>query len=331
MTPAVRRRLVALCIVAVVLFAALNVVAYRHAWRMTHFVATGSRTESPQKLSVLGKLVVLFQGVEIRKPTVSVVPAKSPQPSRTVNFVTRDGVKLEAWDIPATPEQGVAVMFHGYAVSRQALLGEAGVLHELGWRTVLVDFRGSGGSEGWVTTLGWNEAEDVAAAAKWARHEWPSARILLSGQSMGAAAELRAMATKGVTADGIVAECPFDRFLTTVGRRYHRMGLPAFPFAELLVFWGGVQIGFNAFEHNPVTYASAVTCPALVLGGEHDPWVRPDETRRVASAVRGRTECIIFENGGHCGFWRDVPAEYRKILGEWLATIPANRKSDTGK
>ncbi len=326
------RRLLVLCLAALALFIALNAVAYRHAWRMTHFLSTGSRTPSPQTLSLPGRIAVLFRGVEIPKPGVSVVPGKYPQPSRTVRFVARDGVNLEAWDIPApTNEQGVAVLFHGYAVSRSALLGEAQVLHGLGWRTVLVDFRGSGGSDGMVTTLGWLEARDVAAATAWARNEWSRERLILYGQSMGAAAVLRAMATENVTADGIILECPFDRMLTTVGHRYQLTGLPAFPFARLLVFWGGVQNGFNAFAHNPVVYARAVSCPALVLDGEHDPWVLPDEARRVAAAMRGPTQCHIFQDGGHGGYWWDAAEEYRRTVGEWVAALPANRRSDSGR
>lgn len=322
-----KRRLNRVVLVGLALFVALNAVAYRHAWRMTHFVPAGSRTASPEKLSLLGKVTTLIRGVDIPKPEVGPVKSEFPQPTRTVTFVARDGVKLEAWDIPAASEQGVAVMFHGYAVSRSALLGEARVLQQLGWRTVLVDFRGSGGSDGFVTTLGWREAEDVAAATTWARREWPGTRLLLSGQSMGAVAVLRALATEDVRADGVILECPFDTLLATVSHRYHVMGLPAFPFAQLLALWGGVQQGFNAFQHNPVAYARAVTCPALVLDGEHDPWVRPVEARRVAAAIRGPTQCHIFPNGGHAGYWRDVPDEYRQVVTEWVATIPVQSKN----
>jgi dipeptidyl aminopeptidase/acylaminoacyl peptidase len=321
----VKRRLIRIVVVAFALFIALNVVAYRHAWRMTHFVPTGTRTQSPEKLSVFGKLVTLVRGVKVPKPELSEVRAEFPQPARTVSFVTQDGMKLEAWDIPASDEKGVAVMFHGYAVSRSALLGEARVLHELGWRTVLVDFRGSGGSDGLVTTLGWREAMDVTAAVDWARHEWPEAHVLLYGQSMGAVAVLRAIATEGVKADGIVLACPFDTLVHTVAHRYHAMGLPWFPFTQLLVLWGGVQHGFNGFAHNPAVYARAVRCPALVLDGERDPWVRPDEVQRVAAAIRGPTQCHIFVGGGHEGYWRDVPDEYRKTLGEWLTALPQSK------
>lgn len=298
-------------VLAGTLFVALNAVAYRHAWLLTHFVVTGSKTKSPEKLTRLEKLWTLARGVEIPKPEVGPVRAEFPQPARTIQFVAGDGTKLEAWDIPAaTNEQGVVLLFHGYAVSRSSMLGEARVLHDLGWRTVLVDFRGSGGSDGFVTTLGWTEIMDVAAAVNWARHEWPDARIILYGQSMGGAAALRALATQRVRADGVILESVFDELLTTVGHRYHAMGLPALPFARLLLFWGGRQAGFDALAHNPVEYAKMVDCPLLVLAGEHDPWVRPDEAQRVAAAMRGPTQCHIF----------------RDVLSAWL-----NQRTGTGK
>jgi uncharacterized protein len=309
-----------------ILFVAANGIAYRHAWRMTHFVPAGARTNSPEKLSALDKVAVLVRGVEIPRPEDGQVRAEFSPPARTVNFVTRDGVKLEAWDIPAQAERGVVVMFHGYAVSRTALLGDASVFHELGWRPVLVDHRGSGGSDGSVTTLGWREAGDVSAAVDWARREWPGAKLIIYGQSMGAVAALRAMATEHVQPDGLIAECPFDTLLHTVGHRYHVMGLPSFPFAELLVFWGGLQHGFNGFAHRPVEYARAVNCPALVLDGERDAWVLPDEARSVAAAMGGPAECHIFRQGGHAGYWSDVPEEYRQVVSAWL-----NQRIGTGK
>jgi alpha-beta hydrolase superfamily lysophospholipase len=293
---------------------------------MTHFVLAGTRTATPGGLSAWGKVKTLFLGVVVPRPVVDEVRAEFPQPSRTVHFVARDGSQLAAWDIPAATERerGVMMMFHGYAVSRSSLLGDARVLHELGWRTVLVDFRGSGEADGSTTTLGWREAADVAAAMNWARREWPAAKLILYGQSMGAAAVLRAVATEGVTPDGIVVEAPFDTLLTTVGHRYHAMGLPSFPFAQLLLFWGGIQNGFNAFALKPVEYSVAVNCPALVLGGEHDRWVKPSEVRRVSVAMRGLTECHIFWDGRHCGFWWDVPEEYRRVVGDWLTQMESS-------
>jgi alpha-beta hydrolase superfamily lysophospholipase len=59
------------------------------------------------------------------------------------------------------------------------------------------------------------------------------------------------------------------------------MGLPTFPAAQLLVFWGGVQQGFNGFRHNPAEYARSVKCPVLMMHGEHDSRVTVEQARNI--------------------------------------------------
>src|SRR5262249_1798820 len=98
----------------------------------------------------------------------------------------------------------------------------------LGYSTFLVDFRGSGGSGGNVTTIGVSEAEDVASAWEYARKLTPGQPVVLFGQSMGAAAVLRALSLRTAEPAAVVLECPFDRLLSTVENRFTSMGLPAF-------------------------------------------------------------------------------------------------------
>jgi uncharacterized protein len=300
---------------AAILFVGMNLVAYRHAWRMTHFVAAGNRTASPQQLSVLGKLAVLVRGVEVPKPANDAASS-----NRVIRVTTRDHVGIALEVLPAATNDTVVLLFPGYATCRSVMRGEARCLQELGVRCVLVDFRGTGDADGAVTTLGCREALDVAAAFQWARREWPDAKVVLYGSSMGAVAILHAIATEAVRPQGIILESPFDKLLTTVGHRYHTMGLPAFPFAHLLVLWGGAQHGFNAFAFQPVKDARSVHCPALVFGGEHDAWVRPAEARRVADAISDSVTCQIFAAGGHCGYSKSCPVEYRSILKDWFRT-----------
>jgi hypothetical protein len=106
-------------------------------------------------------------------------------------------------------------------------------MYEMGYSTFLVDFRGSGGSSGTVTTLGMREAEDVAAAVTYVRQMWPEQRIILYSTSMGSSAVLRAVAVEGVQPDAIIAETPFDRLSSAVRARLRLMGLPIFPATEL--------------------------------------------------------------------------------------------------
>jgi uncharacterized protein len=273
----------------------INALAWSHARAFTTFDADAtSRVVAPQELSFGGRLSVLAFGARRPRPRNGRTPAR---PFETHLLRARDGVQLEAWRLPHPAPRAVVVCGHGYGGAKAALLGVADDLHALGLDVVLLDFRGSGGSAGDHTTIGVEEAMDVAAAAALARALVPGRPLLLHGVSMGAVAALRAVAVEGVVADGLILEAPFDRLLTTVEHRFEAMRVPPWPFARLLLFWGGVQRGFDPFAHDAVEYARAVRCPALVLGGGDDPWVRPDELRAVADALGA--EASIFEGVRH--------------------------------
>lgn len=288
----------------IVALALLNLSAGWHAYRLTHFSDGARRTRGPDQLTPLQRVAVLLSGVEMPRPQNGPVP-----PGYRVETVAG---RLEVW--VAQSDGPTVLMFPGHAVAKSVLLPEAQLWREWGWRPVLVDFRGCGGSAGDTTTLGWHEAEDVAVVAEWAGRP-----AILHGQSMGAAAILRAVATRNVPARGLVLESVFDRLLQTVSRRYHAMGLPAFPFARLLLFWGGVQHGFNPLRHNPVEYAKQVKLPALMLGGQSDAWVAPDEIREVAANMGGPVRLVLLP-AGHGSLYQQAEVDYRRALEDWLAS-----------
>src|SRR5579883_879461 len=212
-------------IVAASAFVALNAVAFLHARAMTHFTGGGERTRKPEALSPGEKLRALFTGVHVPRPTNEATPASCGLPFETLRFPSTGGVELEAWRIPREGSRGRVLLFHGYAASKSSLVSVARELHDLGYETVLVDFRGSGGSSGSVTTLGVLEADDVASAVQRTGTEAP----ILYGLSMGSAAILRAVHVHALAPRSIIIECPFGRMLDTVEARFALMGLPSFP------------------------------------------------------------------------------------------------------
>jgi hypothetical protein len=212
----------------------------------------------------------------------------------------------------------VILMFHGYAACKAGLLPESKALHELGYAILLVDFHGSGGSGGSDTSVGFAEAEDVAAAVAYARRRWRQRPLLLYGQSMGSAAVLRAIAIHGVNAQAIMLECPFDRLLSTVENRFTAMGLPSFPFARLLVFWGGVQCGFPAFTHNPVDYAQHVQCPVLLLHGRQDQRVSAAQAQRIFDRFPGAKQIELFDGVAHGSLFAAKPEQWARAVSQFL-------------
>lgn len=301
----------------VFVFIGLNVLAFSQAWSMTHYVVSGEKTKSLERLTTWEKCKILTTGPTVTRPQNKLKPADYGLELRTVAIASTDGISLEAWraDVPA----GAAVlMFPGYANSKDTLLRVAAEFKTRGFEPWLIDFRGCGGSTGNVTTIGWYEADDVAAAVAAVRAENAGRKVLLYGQSLGSAAILRALGTGRSKVDAIIAEAPFDSLLQTIGNRFSAMNLPRFPLSHLLCFWGGAQHGFNAFDHAPAEAARSVGVPTLVMMGENDNRVGLDAGRRIANSLGERGTFHVFEGKRHAFLFQDATAEWREVVSKFL-------------
>ena len=297
---------------------AVNALAFMHAHAMTHFVADGERTGGPESLSLWQKAQVLVTGVRLPKPRITETPTDHGLPFHVHRFTGKSGVDYEAWHVPCPESRGLCILFHGYGRCKSSLLGQAQVWQDLGYETLLVDFRGAGGSSGHETTIGFREAEDVVAACEFARRELTDEPLLLCGRSMGAVAVLRAVAKNDLDVKAIVVECPFDRLVSTSENRFSAMGVPAFPFAQLLVFWGGVQHGYSGFEHNPVEYAQEVDCPVLLINGALDSRVTPEQATSVFENLAGRKQLVFFDGVGHESCQEADAKKWTQCVDEFL-------------
>lgn len=302
-------------------FAVLNLLAYSHAHAMMHFTPGGPRTASPEELSWADKVRLLAAGVNMPRAMAARPPVELGPECRTLAIDGGTGVVLEAWYGDQGPETPLVVLFHGYTADKSALLQEARAFAALGASVLLVDFRGAGGSSESYTTIGYLEADDVAAAYEYARARLPHAAVVLFGQSMGAAAILRAVHEHGLAPDAVILEAVFDTMLNTVRHRFDAMHVPSFPGAQLLVFWGGRQWGFNAFAHNPVDYARSLACPSLFMHGGHDPRATLAEGRRVFAAVAGPKWFTEFSSAGHEGYLAKDPARWRSSVADLLGRL----------
>ncbi|MGD9611458.1 MAG: alpha/beta hydrolase [Kiritimatiellia bacterium] len=302
-------------------FAALNVLAYRHARAMLRYAAGGARTEKPEALAPLAKIRVLLAGVHLPRPADERPPSVLAPNAYALAIDAPGGIRLSAWYARRRGFDPLVIFFHGYGTDKTRLLSEARNVYEMGASVLLVDFRGSGGSSENYATLGVREAEDVAAAFRYARDHLPkgAAEIILYGQSMGSAAILRAVHELDVQPHGVILESVFDSMLGTVRNRFDAMGVPSFPAAELLVFWGGRQFGFNGFAHNPVDYAKSLECPALFLHGADDPRATLAEGRRVFEASPSRRkQFVVFDNAGHDSYLARHPDPWRDAVRPFI-------------
>ena len=270
-----RKRIYQFIIIA---FTILNLLSYSGAYYLTHFNSSTRQISS-------------------RNPTD--IGLKYETQRITIN----DNEWLETWLIPAeNKSNGTVLLFPGNKGSKaKQLLAPARVFHNLNYNTLLVDFRGLGGSSGNSTTVGVRESEDVALTINYAEKLNLKHPYILYGVSMGSAAILKAIAdkNKNINPDAVILEAPFARLVNAIKSRVRAVNFPTFPMTELMVFWGGIQHGFNGFAHNPVNYAKLVECPALILHGKLDKWTTVKEINEIFQNLQGSKELVIFPDAGH--------------------------------
>ena len=277
----------------IVIFLLMNVIAAFHAWKFTHFSTSDVKALKPEALSMAAKLKAIAFGVDLPRPENTALPS---QPFETVKI---EGEKmLEGWHVKRPESQGTVVIFHGFKGEKSGMLDKSDEFLKMGYNTLLVDFRGSGGSEGNQTTIGFDEAEDVKASFDFLKKSGEE-NILLFGTSMGAVAVMKAIQDFSLEPRALILECPFGTMYETTCARFRAMGVPPFPMAGLLMFWGGLENGFWAFSHKPEEYARAVDCPTLLLWGEQDATVSSTETDIIFENLQGPKTLKTYPMAGH--------------------------------
>lgn len=324
MVPTIRRVGIGMVSLAV----AFNALAFRHAWAFTHPGPPSAARIDPRRLSTSDRIRMVVTGIPLARPRNERSPRDVGLSFQT-HIVPGEGARppLEAWFIPGADATTVALLFHGHGGSKSELLRHARRLHGMGPSVMLVDFPGSGGSGDAAYTVGAREAEDVTATTAYTRRLTGARRVYLYGLSMGAVAILKS-AAEGTAVDGVILECPFDSLLTTVRHRFETVGLPAFPAAHALLFWGGVQLGFNPFRHGALVYAPSVRTPALLMAGDRDPWVTTDETRHIFDALEGPKRLYMCTGVGHASCLSRDSSGWTAAVSAFLAN-PLEAASST--
>lgn len=293
-------------------FLLLNAIAFFHAWKFTHFSNDkGAKTKSGN-LPAIAKLKVLAVGVSNPRPVNTTMPGSSFE-----TIVLQSTKRIESWLIRHDSAKGTVILFHGYKGEKSSMLDKADQFLAAGYNTMLVDFMGAGGSEGNQTTVGYREAEQVKSCYEYVR-ALGEKKIFLFGTSMGAAAILKSINDDRLTPSGIIIECPFSTLYQTTCARFRTLGVPSFPMADLLVFWGGVQNGFWGFSHRPVEYAKSVNCPALMFYGEKDEKVSREETNAIFNNLRGEKILVTFPEAGHENYFNKYKPVWSAAVREFL-------------
>ncbi len=289
-----------------------------HAYRLTYFYeSTEAVFRRPEQMSMGEKVTQALFGFRVPKRPVKEVP---DFPYQKIQLKNANNQILVGWLSPAQGKsKGTVILWHGHGSNKSRVLAEARYFHELGYQTVLFDFRSHGESQGNVCTIGYHETDDVKTVYKWVKAKGES-NIILWGMSMGAATILKAVPEFELKPSKVLIECPFGSLEDAIEGRLRSLHIPAQPFSSLLLFYGSMERSMDGWAYQPASYARQLNMPVLLQWGRSDPRVSQAETQLIFANLRAKKKrLVIYEESGHQSFCRHETDKWKKEVSDFLA------------
>jgi fermentation-respiration switch protein FrsA (DUF1100 family) len=213
-------------------------------------------------------------------PIAEVSPGAVPVDFVARRLVARDGVGVNAIELPAPHGARTVVHFHNNRETVEATAGFARALHARGLGVLLVEYRGYGRSAGALPTEEGLYLDAEAALDMLAVRGVTPDRIVLSGTSLGTGVAAE-MARRG-RGSRLVLVTPYTSIPDLV--------TDVAP---------GVPAGFLLADHfDTLSKAAAIHVPTLVIHGDADEIVPFAMGRRIAGAIAG-ARFIAVPRGRH--------------------------------
>jgi fermentation-respiration switch protein FrsA (DUF1100 family) len=255
-----------------------------------------------------------------------------------VAFPTESGATLRGWLVPgaagpdgAAPQLGI-VAAHARGGDRRSYLDQLPLFHDLGYTTLLFDFREHGVSDGAGRgmSLGYREAQDVSAAVRFLKQATGVRQVVVVGHSLGGSAVILAAAADpaidAVIADSSLASFEqyiYDNTAVFARRRPVLRSLPPPPhlWSRLVVAFTAWRIGVPHLEA-PVDVIGRISPrPVLLMAGTGDGAVEWAHTQRLYDRAGPPKELWLAEGADHNALHLKYPEEYRRRVSAFLKRV----------
>lgn len=238
-----------------------------------------------------------------------------------------DGVVLRAWySVPAHENGKAVILLHGIGDNRGGVAGYGQAFLQHGYRVLLPDSRAHGESGGDLATYGVKESDDIHRWVTWL-YDRGATCVDGLGESMGAALLLQSLAAEPRFC-AVIADSGFSSFRSVAyDREGYFIGLGRFGLerwfgrsigllpAELGIRYARWRYGIDLLSANPVDALRNSSVPVLLIHGDADINILPDQSRVLAKA-NPKAELWLVHGAEHCGAAGKAPQEFwQRVLG----------------
>jgi fermentation-respiration switch protein FrsA (DUF1100 family) len=212
---------------------------------------------------------------------------------------TSDAVRVYGWFVRDAGAR-VTIFFHGNAGNITGREPHFREIRAAGSSVLMIDYRGYGKSEGRPTEAGLYR--DAAAAYDWAREKgYPPNRIIIHGESLGAAVAVQLASTRPCA--GVVLEAPFTSA--------KEVAATILPVLGPMLIWG-----FDSRSR-----IGKVGAPVLFIQGDRDEVIPPRLGQALFAAARDPKSFWVVTGAGHNDLVEIAGSEYREGLASFYSEL----------
>ncbi len=218
------------------------------------------------------------------KRDIRLTPRALGLPYTDVTLETSDGIKINAWWVPALSPRATVLFCHGNGGNISSYLETLAVFHRLGLSALIFDYRGYGNSQGTPSEQG--TYLDAEAAWRYLIDEQKTApqQLIIWGRSLGGAVAARTAARH--PAGMLVLESAFTSVPEVAHE--HFAWLPDWFFAR--------------YRYETRRYLEQVRAPTLVIHSPEDEIIAFAHGRRLFEAVKGHKAFLTIKGSHNQGF-----------------------------
>lgn len=255
--------------------------------------------------------IVLFsmQSMFLYKPVreVTYTPEDIGIDFENVTLETTDGVKLNAWYIPAKDTKMTMLFCHGNGGNITHRLDSINLFNKLGLNCFIFDYRGYGQSEGKTTEQG--TYTDAVAAYNWLTQtrNISAEEIILFGRSLGGSVAVHTAAE--VKVRSLVIESCFTSYVD--------MGKKFYPYMPIR--W------FARFKYDTIGYLKKVQCPVMIIHSRGDEII-PFEFGLELYEAANEPKKFVEIYGGHNDGFLVSDEIYTGAWKKWIKFLSDNKQ-----
>lgn len=260
--------------------------------------------------------------------------------SRTLRAVTADGYTLVATEFdPPVTENGSytnsadnaaassdthrwALVLHGYTGWKEEMYPFARWYHSMGYHVIVPDLRCQGESEGDFIGMGLTDHYDCNLWIDYILRQDADARIVIHGQSMGAATALMMTGEEDVSEHiaAVISDSAYTDAYSMFGDKIKDwFYLPAFPLVDSARLALLMRGGYDLSDASAIDAVARSHTPTLFIHGSTDAMIAVQMSKDLYAAASCPKELLIIDGAGHGQPQDKDPEAYYGTIQAFLA------------